>query len=110
MVSARALPAAIAAPILVLVGVAVGVWISPHFDSVWVPERFVADRMAECALTVRLHEEAVEIGHANLQQLLEADMAQCRRLVATYPHKIAEHDFDVAARINATAPDTIARR
>lgn len=106
----RALVAALAAPVLILVGVAVGIWISPRFDSLWVPERFVAERMAECALTVRLHEEAVEVGNAELQRLIAGDMAQCRSLVERHPHKIAERDFDVAARINATAPDTIAQR
>ena len=110
MVSSRALLAAFAAPVLILVGVAVGIWISPRFDSLWVPERFVADRMAECSLTVRLYEEAVGTDNAKLQRLLAGDMVQCRHLVDTYPHKIAERDFDVAARINATAPDTIAQR
>lgn len=110
MVSSRALLAAFFAPVLILIGVAVGVWIAPRFDSIWVPDRFVADRMAECALTVRLYEEAVEIDSAKLKRLLAGDMVQCRHLVDTYPHRIAERDFDVAARINATAPDTIAQR
>lgn len=90
------------APALLVAGVAIGMLASNlRTDGLWMTEAFVADRMAQCALVVRVHEIAEARDDSELRELIAGEVAQCDRLVDAYPHMIGERDFDTAQRIIA---------
>ena len=96
--------------LLLVAGIAIGAWFGPRFESLIPTDRFVADRMAECGLTVRIHERATTLGDKELEQLVAGDMVSCGVLVSWYPHKIPERNFDTAARITASLEQPVATR
>lgn len=92
----------ILAPVLLLAGVAIGMLVGNlRNDGLWVTEAFVADRMAQCHMVVRVHEIAEARGDSELRELVAGEIGQCNRVVDAYPHLIGERDFDTAQRIIA---------
>ena len=91
-------------------GIAIGAHYGPRLEAFLPTDRFVADRMAECALTVRIHERAVATDDAVLEQLVSGDMVSCGVLVAWYSDKIPERDLDTAAGIRAALGQPVASR
>ena len=110
MTTGRSISTAAAVLLLVALGIAIGIAIAPRVDGIWVTGRFVSDRMAECARTVRFHEAATAARNDALQQLVSGDLRQCRLLVSMHAAKIAGRDRDTAARIIAASPDPLASR
>ena len=106
----RAFLYAFAAVALLATGVAIGAWHGPRLEAFLPSDRFVADRMAECGLTVRIHERAVAHGDAVLEQLVAGDMVSCGVLVSWYPDKIPERAHGTAERIRAALGQNIASR
>lgn len=90
--------------LLLASGIVFGAWFGPQVEPLLATDRFIARRMAECGLTVRLHELAVAQGDARLQRLVAGDMVGCGWLVSTYRDRIALEDRDTAARISAFRP------
>jgi len=84
---------------LLVAGVAIGAYYGPRFETTLPTERWVSDRMAECGLTVRIHERAVETGDAALKQLILGDMVGCGVLVSWHPDKIPAQSVNTAERI-----------
>lgn len=93
---------------LLIAGVAIGAYHGPGVEAFIPTDRFVADRMAECSLTVRIHEHAVANDDATLERLVAGDMVGCGILVSWYADKIPARDLDTAERIRAASDEPVA--
>lgn len=93
---------------LLIAGVAIGAYHGPRVESFIPTDRFVADRMAECGLTVRIHEYAVANDDATLERLVAGDMVGCGILVSVYGDEIPLRNRDTAERIRAAHGEPVA--
>ena len=110
MASQRSIIYVLAGTTLLVAGMAIGAFHGSRLEAFLPTDRFVADRMAECALTVRIHERAVAQDDAVLEQLVSGDMVSCGVLVSWYPDKIPERDLDTAAKIRTALGQPVASR
>ena len=85
--------------VCLVLGFCAGTWFGFRFDRVYVTDQDVADRIAECSLTMRIVDQALDQRDVELQRLVSGDAHQCHFILSTFPEKIRARDRASAERI-----------
>ena len=85
--------------LFLVAGLGVGRWFGFGLDRVYVTDQDVSDRIAECSLTVRIFDVAMDRSDSELKRLVSGDVHQCHLLATAFSEKIRARDKPAAARI-----------